>query len=167
MTRQKCFVNEALGVCENYTTANIGLALAAYHQEDWQESMAQYKLAADRKGYSEAFSKYRHSILRSYFLPVVGVSLLMIGVLMAILLLIKKYSEKAMRHHLLDEPKRYTTSNMLLCAAGVGFHPFDTLSVLKNSRARIKNGIGISILAAIFCHPRFFQFTLCIIPLSL
>ena len=141
---------EVLNVCESYSMANIGLALAAYHQEDWTASMEQYRLAGDRTGYSESFSKYRRSILREHFLLVAGLTIVVIIVFVAIFVLLKRISAKAMRKHLLNEPDRYSNKNMLFASLGIIYHPFDTISIIKNSRKRLHWWIGIGILIAVF-----------------
>lgn len=43
----------------NYYLAHLGLGKAAYVEKDWEEAMAQMRVALDQKGYSEAFWQYR------------------------------------------------------------------------------------------------------------
>lgn len=141
---------EVLTTCENYQLANIGMGKAAFKLENWQEAMAQYKLAADRVKYSEAFAKYRHSILRNYFLPVVGCAILILVCVCLGIYWLRRVTTKALARHTENAPDRFSSGNMLLCLSGTIFHPFDTLSVLKGSRKKVALWVpAVLILAAL------------------
>ena len=156
--KAKSIWQDVLGTCENYQMANIGLAKAAFKQGDWKEAMVQYELASDRKGYSEAFAKYRHSILRNYFLPVCGVAIVAMVLFVWVVFCLKKSTEHALNQHYTGAPNRYSVGNMLLCGVGTVFHPFDTFSMLKGSRKNLKPAVGIIILLAVLGVRIFFVY---------
>lgn len=154
--KAKTIWQEVLGICENYQMANIGIAKATFKQENWTEAMEQYKLASDRKGYSEAYAEYRHSFIRTYFLPVCGAAVLLVALFGWAVFRLKKSCERALDRHYSNDPKRYSVGNMLLCGAGTVFHPFDTFSMIKGSRKKLKPAVGLIILAAVFAVRVFF-----------
>lgn len=84
------FWNQVLQVNENYQLAHKGKAKALAKQEKWEEAMKEYKAAQDQKGYSEAFSEYRHYLFRKHFGWVV-LAIIIIGIT---LYLIVKSSKK-------------------------------------------------------------------------
>lgn len=51
----KQYWEQVLRMNANYDLAHKGLARAAYQEENWREAMAEFRLAADRDGYSESF----------------------------------------------------------------------------------------------------------------
>lgn len=147
---------EVLDTCENYQMANIGLAKAAFKQGKWQEAMAQYKLAADRQGYSQAYSEYRHSILRSYFLPVCAGAIAIAVLLGFSIVILKKTGEKALERHYAHAPNRFHVGNMLACGIATLFHPFDTFALVKGNRKNLKWQVGTIILGTAFTVRVFF-----------
>ena len=141
---------KALEICENYSAANNGLALAAYQEGDYETAMKQYAIAGDRLGYSDAYYQYRTLYLRDNFFWVLLVLVAVLVLLVLLFKLMARASKKAREKHLLNLPDRFSMANTLLCSLGVAFHPVDTLSSFKNSRKRTSPIAGMAILLAVF-----------------
>lgn len=62
---------EVLRMDANYMLAHQGVAKILGKQDDWSGALAEYTLAGDKDGYSEAFGEYRQQVFRDNFLPVV------------------------------------------------------------------------------------------------
>jgi len=140
--------NQVLDICESYQMANIGIGDAAFKLEDWKTAMEQYKLASDRLGYSEAFAKYRHQILRQHFLLVVAGCVLSAVLLGLIIMGLKKVSEAALERYYAHDSKRYSVGNLLLIGIGTIFHPFEVFSIVRGSRKKLKWQVVAILLAA-------------------
>ncbi|HIZ19794.1 MAG TPA: hypothetical protein H9674_02930 [Firmicutes bacterium] len=140
---------QVLATGENYQLANIGMAQAAYKQENWTEAMRQYKLAGDRLGYSEAFAKYRHSLFRGhFFLAALGAAALVI-LLGALVVGLHKAGARAVKNFENQSPGRYGTGNMLLLSCGVFFHPIDVMRIVRDCRGHLKARVGLILIAAL------------------
>ena len=63
-------------------------------EKKWKKAMEEYRMADDKAGYSEAFSKYRHQLFRDYFgLAVLGLAIT-IFLVFFVLTLLRRYSDK-------------------------------------------------------------------------
>jgi len=58
---------QVVEIDSNYILAHRGIGKALYKQEQWTESMAEFRLGEDMGNYSNAFREYRHDLLRSQF----------------------------------------------------------------------------------------------------
>ena len=63
---QVCW-DKVLKLDSSYSLAHKGMGKIAYKNGDYKQSMAEYKLADDKEGYSKSFARYLHSFLREYF----------------------------------------------------------------------------------------------------
>lgn len=63
---QGCW-DQVLKLDSNYSLAHKGMGKIAYKKGDYKKSMAEYKLADDKDGYSQSFARYRHGFFRKYF----------------------------------------------------------------------------------------------------
>lgn len=68
--------NDVLRLCSNYPLAYVGLGKAYYQTEDYAEAMASFRLANDRRNYSDAFRLYSMIVIRENFTWIVLVILL-------------------------------------------------------------------------------------------
>jgi tetratricopeptide (TPR) repeat protein len=68
--------NEVLKLCSNYPLAYVGLGKAYYQTEDYAEAMASFRLANDRRNYSDAFRLYSMIVIRDNFTWIVLVILM-------------------------------------------------------------------------------------------
>ena len=81
------------GNCE---TAYIGLGLVEYHDKNYAQAAAYFKLGQDRQNYSKAFSKYRSQVIVDHFGEIAAVLLALAGALLVLaicLRLRRKYRE--------------------------------------------------------------------------
>jgi sugar lactone lactonase YvrE len=69
---------------EGNEMAQIGMAKALFKQGEYKKAMEYYKMANNRKGYSEAYKELRQDFLRQYFLFVVLAGIIIIIVLLKI-----------------------------------------------------------------------------------
>lgn len=85
---------EILTLSPDYPMARRRLGAITYKNEDYEESQKQYLLAQDAEGYSEAFSKYRHQVVKDNFFIVVVLAIAVIALLVCMLVFAKKYADK-------------------------------------------------------------------------
>lgn len=116
--------------------ANIGMAKAAYRNDNYVESMELYKVAFDRAGYSEAFYYYRLDFIRQYFIWVfLGVVAIVI-LLCVLISKIKKYADRIASEPL-SEKKKLGLRGTFRVGILLLFHPIDCFYALKYSRKKI------------------------------
>ena len=63
----KAYWEEVKNMDSNYALAHKGIGKVLYKEEKYKEAMSEYRLAADKEGYSKAFVEYRHEMFRQYF----------------------------------------------------------------------------------------------------
>ena len=76
----------------NYVLANRAIAKSYYKNADYERAMDYYRLADDKAGYSEAYSKHRHLIYKNNFFLIMGMVALASGAIIFGLFKYKKYS---------------------------------------------------------------------------
>ncbi|MGI6569550.1 MAG: hypothetical protein ACOX27_00550 [Caldicoprobacterales bacterium] len=81
----------------NYTLAHKGKGKALFKEGKYRESMAEYKLADDKAGYSEAFDEYRHERFRGNFAWITGVVLLAVYALYSLFIRLSKMAKEEQR----------------------------------------------------------------------
>lgn len=116
--------------------ANVGMAKAAYRNDNYAESMELYKVAFDRAGYSEAFYYYRLDFIRQYFIWVF-LGVVAIVILLCILISkVKKYADRISSEPL-SEKKKLGLRGTFRAGVLLLFHPIDCFYALKYSRKKI------------------------------
>ena len=116
--------------------ANVGMAKAAYRNDDYAGAMELYKVAFNRAGYSEAYYYYRLDFIRQYFIWV------FLGVVAVIVLLcfliskVKKYADRISSEPL-SEKKRLGLRGTFRAGILLIFHPIDCFYAIKYSRKKI------------------------------
>lgn len=88
----KKYWQEVLKIDANYSLAHRGIAKLYYKEGKWKDALEEYRAAGDTKGYSEAFSEYRHDIFRNHF-GVVTVSI--VGIIVIIVMTITRLKRKS------------------------------------------------------------------------
>ncbi len=73
--------NKIIDIDSNLTLANIGLAKSYFKQGEYKQAMKYYRIANDKAGYSQAFSKYKVEFIRDKF-PLVVVCAIALIVLL-------------------------------------------------------------------------------------
>lgn len=89
--------NSVLNIDQNYDIALSGLAKSLYKNDEYDKAMSYYKHGNNAKGYSDAFSEYRHDIFRNNFALVVAIGLLIVIVIILLFSLLKKKADKVSR----------------------------------------------------------------------
>ena len=74
---------EVLSIHSQYELAHGGIAKAYLRQGNYDEAMAEYRLAFDREGYSDAFREFRfHWLQRNFGLLLLALGLLLSGIIL-------------------------------------------------------------------------------------
>lgn len=84
---------QILKIAPDYPTAHIGLGKTRVKQKNYIDAMSEYKLAGDKSGYSEAFSKYLKNMIQENFLGIVAVIVILIVMLVQIYRFLKEYAQ--------------------------------------------------------------------------
>ena len=93
-TKAQDMWEDILKIDSSYFVAHKSIGKIQYKQGKYTESMASYKMAEDKSGYSEAFSEARHEVFRHYFFWIVVVIVAIIVVFIKTFTAIKKRADK-------------------------------------------------------------------------
>ena len=131
----------------NYEYSHSGIGNYLIKQEKYKEAINEFRIANDKSGYSDAFSKYRHEILRANFGWFV---LIILAIGIAVVLFVIKIKKKAGQiivgvQHLGAEDVRITPARLFLM---VLFHPIESATALKRDRESLKFYYGFFYIAA-------------------
>lgn len=85
---------DILKIDSSYFVAHKSIGKIEYKQMKYSDSMASYKMAEDKSGYSEAFSEARHEIFRHYFFWIIVVIVAILVVFIKTFTAIKKRADK-------------------------------------------------------------------------
>ena len=136
--------NKVLQYNGNFTLAYSMIGKSYYQLKDYRKAMKFYRTASDQAGYSKAFARWRDDLYSRYFLYIILGIALLIGIIVLIVQLCKRYRKK---HP--DRENRWLRD--LSYPWYVILHPFDGFWDLKNEkRGRIWVStllIGLTILA--------------------
>ena len=113
----------------NYSPAYVGLAKVAYKQKDYITSMKYFKLAEDRKGYSDSFVKYQKQIIQQHFPLVVLTVLLLSSALIYLVIYLKKKADYA------NQPDVMLHDGRSIALVTM-FAPWDAFRLIKYDRSR-------------------------------
>lgn len=90
----KGYWEQVLEIDANYMVAHNGIAKILYKEENFKESMDEYKMGDYTDGYSSAFSEHRHNIFRNYFGWIVLVIVVILVAVCKGFAVIKRKSDK-------------------------------------------------------------------------
>lgn len=85
----KEYWQKVIDVDSNYALAHQGMGKVTFKEENYKESLEQYKLGDDKEGYSEAYAEYRLELFREHFLWVVAVAFAVVFGLYKLICLMK------------------------------------------------------------------------------
>lgn len=156
---------EVLNSNSNYDLAYNGVGDALLGQGQYKEAMEVYRLGNNRKGYSDAFARYRQQVIADKF----GLFVLSIGIVLALILFYQKwreqkrsipgYSEIAYSQAAADIQQRpypiqlvFQIISGLRYALYVIFHPFDGFWDLKHEKRGNTYAAGTILLLVTFTY---------------
>ena len=139
--------DEVLAMHNSYNLAVKGKAKAMFGQGEYETAMELYKLAKDRKGYSDAFYEWRLEAFRANFgVVAVTIILLVVGILVLLVYLYKLAGKVDLVYDYSNDKhgiKLFFHSLLMII-----FHPIDGYNKLKANRDRYKWWmVGVMVLA--------------------
>lgn len=123
------FWRKILATASNYRLAHIGCGKVLLKQGKYAEAQNEFYIANDKVGYSQAFSKLRHQIFRSYFfILLIGIILLLVIIRLAFWLIRRSNNQ-------IDQTTGY--KNLFRQSLQVMSRPTDTFLFIKSRRSDI------------------------------
>jgi hypothetical protein len=159
---------KVLMINENYKLGHKGIAKALMKEKRWKEAMEEYRIADDKEGYTQAFSKYRHDFFRSNFGSVVLCIITTILLLYFLISLLYRYSNNIIDTYstsIYHEKGSHGQMEMLKLSIAVIFHPLDTLNLIKLRRDKA-NYVSPSVLLLIIMTIRVIYIYMVHFPLA-
>lgn len=130
---------DILVTAPNYPPAHVGLGKTEVKEKNYVAAMNDYKLAGDKEGYSDAFSKYLKEAVQKYFLWIV-LAVIVLGVAMIWLVSgLKRKADYAKRPDVMLHQGRHIALLSL-------FAPWDAFSLIKYDRRKFHGFVPTLIL---------------------
>lgn len=122
---------EILVTAPNYPPAHVGLGKTETKEKNYEAAMNDYKLAGDKTGYSDAFSKYLKEAIQNNFIKIVLVVIILIVTLIWLISELKRRADYAKRPDVMLHQGRHIALLSL-------FAPWDAFSLIKFDRKKFR-----------------------------
>lgn len=88
-SESKEYWQKVIDIDSNYALAHQGMGKVTFKEENYKESLEQYRLGDDKEGYSEAYAEYRLELFREHFFWVVAAAFAIVFGLYRLICLMK------------------------------------------------------------------------------
>lgn len=131
----------------NYSAANLGIARCLYKFNKYDEAMSYFRLADGLSGYGNAFSEYRHTLFRTYFVWVVLIIVVLVAIVLIVIFKLRKRADKDVSEYFLSRgtKKLKIPTHALLMI----FHPLDNIDIIKRDKKRTLWAVPLFTLLAV------------------
>jgi tetratricopeptide (TPR) repeat protein len=85
---------EIVTINADYPLARQRIGAIYYKNKQYEQAKEEYRLAEDMSGYSQAFAKYRHEVIKEHFLLVVAAIAAVAAVLAVLITLSKRHADR-------------------------------------------------------------------------